>query len=146
MKMKTALIAVLAVAIGGIIFSGYLSYYNIWGPGCSQAIISCGPKPLKIFGLPQCIYGFFMYLIVAILSVVAIIKNNSRSVTKWVMGISIFGLLFAGFLAVYELFFQTSASVGVPACVYGFFLYLLAVIFSGVGLRHKDEIGQPAIQ
>jgi high-affinity Fe2+/Pb2+ permease len=87
-----------------------------------------------------------MYLIVAILSVVAIIKNNSRSVTKWVMGISIFGLLFAGFLAVYELFFQTSASVGVPACVYGFFLYLLAVIFSGVGLRHKDEIGQPAIQ
>ncbi|MFH1207583.1 MAG: vitamin K epoxide reductase family protein [Patescibacteria group bacterium] len=146
MKMRSALVVVLVVAIGGIIFSGYLSYYNLWGPGCSEAIISCGPKPIEIFGLPQCIYGFFMYAIVAVLSVAAMAKNNSRAVTKWILGISIFGLLFAGFLAVYELFFQTAASVGVPACVYGFFLYLLAVIFASVGLRHKDETIQPVAQ
>lgn len=143
MKMKSALIAIMIVAIGGIIFSGYLSYYNLFGPGCHEAIISCGPKPVEIFGLPQCVYGFFMYLTVGALSAVAMAKNNSRAVTKWVLGISVFGSLFAGFLAVYELFFQTAASVGVPACVYGFFLYLLAVIFASAGLRHKEDMAQP---
>lgn len=146
MKSKTALIAIVIVAIGGIIFSGYLTYYNLWGPGCSKAIISCGPKPLKIFGLPQCIYGLFMYTIVAILAIVALARENTRVLMKWILGISIFGALFAGFLAVYELFIQPDASNGLPACVYGFFLYVLAVIFASLSLKHREEVTPPVTQ
>ncbi len=146
MKMKSALIAVVIVAIAGIIFSGYLSYYNLWGPGCSKAIISCGPKPVKIFGIPQCVYGFFMFLITGILAVVAMVRGQSRLVTKWILGVCIFGMAFSGGLSIYELFIQKLAANGLPACVYGFFLYLLAVIFSAVGLRHKDETAQAVTQ
>ncbi|MFA5051693.1 MAG: vitamin K epoxide reductase family protein [Patescibacteria group bacterium] len=146
MKMRTALVSILVIAIGGIIFSGYLSYYNIWGPGCSQAIISCGPNPLEIFGLPQCVYGFFMYLLVSVLAIVALMKQDSRGVMKWILGISIFGSLFAGFLAIYELFIQPDASNGLPSCVYGFFLYLLAVIFASMALRRTEEPAQPITQ
>ena len=71
MRHKTATIIVLIVALGGMIFSGYLSYTNLWGSGCQEALIKCGgAKTVEIFGLPTCVYGFFMFLIEAVLMTV----------------------------------------------------------------------------
>ena len=61
--------------------------------------------------------------------------------------IAIAGLLFSGYLSYAELFGTCEVGcpapgglgtiLGYPACVYGFFMYLLLVIFSGLGLRAK---------
>lgn len=135
MKRKTTLIIVLVLAVAGMIFSGYLSYYTLWGPGCTHAIVSCGTKPIKILGLPQCIYGFFMYTIVALLAIIALAKQELKALLKSILVVSIVGVGFSGFLSVYELFVYDTGISGLPACVYGFFVYVAILIFSIVGLK-----------
>lgn len=66
MQPRAALKAVLVIALGGLTFSGYLSYGELFGTctvGCSAVEASGG-----IFGLPACVYGFFMYLAVTIVA------------------------------------------------------------------------------
>lgn len=144
MKQKTAAIIVLAVAIGGMIFSGYLSYTNLWGSGCQHAFISCGgAKKVLIFGQPTCVYGFFMFTIEAIMAVVALAKKSYRTLLKYMFGLGIFGTLFAGGVALYEIIELDAFTYGFPACVYGFVFYLLIFIFAWLGLRSKAESQPP---
>jgi uncharacterized membrane protein len=62
-----ALKAILVIAIAGMAFSGYLSYGELTsgacpiGGGCSQ-----------LAGIPTCVYGFVMYTIVLIVSVLGL--------------------------------------------------------------------------
>jgi hypothetical protein len=61
--MKRALRIILAVSLFGAAFSGVLTYRELFG----QAAAVC-PSPGAagtVFGYPACVYGFFMYLIVA---------------------------------------------------------------------------------
>jgi hypothetical protein len=51
------------------------------------------------------------------------------------MVIGIAGVLFSGTLAVYELWFQKPTPTTLPACVYGFFLYLGILIVSFLAVR-----------
>ncbi|MCC7522594.1 hypothetical protein IT407_02235 [Candidatus Uhrbacteria bacterium] len=70
---------------------------------------------------------------------------NLRSLLLAILGISIFGALFSGVLTYQELFLSTAASCpapgapgtvfGYPACVYGFFLYLILSLMSGLALK-----------
>ncbi len=53
----------------GILFSGVLSYRELFLGSCNLSFVSCGTKTGPIFGLPACIYGFGMYTIVFIISV-----------------------------------------------------------------------------
>jgi len=63
-----------------------------------------------------------------------------------VLGISLFGLVFSGWLAYGELFETAARScpapgasgtvLGYPACVYGFFMYLVIALVATLGLRH----------
>ncbi len=138
MKRKASLITVLIIALVGVIFSGYLSYYNLFTSGCSEAIVSCGPNPVEIFGQPTCIYGFFMFLIVAVLSVIALIRDSKRPLQKAIFVFGIIGVLFAGIVAVYEIFFQGNEFTELPACAYGFFLYLGLFIVNWLGMSHKN--------
>lgn len=72
---------ILIFAIAGVLFSGYLSYYELFSPaGCSDAIISCGDKGFEIAELPACVYGFFMYLTILILTAWSIINNKSKKI------------------------------------------------------------------
>lgn len=140
MKRKTALIVALVLAIGGMIMSGYLSYYTLWGPGCTETIISCGgPKPILIFGLPTCVYGFFMYLIVAVLAVAAMQRLQMKSLMKTMLAVAIVGVGFSGYLSYYELFIQDIPFTDLPACVYGLVFYILILAFVIIGLRSKSE-------
>jgi hypothetical protein len=140
MQHKTAVVIVLIVALGGVIFSGYLSYTNLWGNGCEHSLISCGgAKAVKIFGQPTCVYGFFMFLIEVVLAIFALTKQNKKPLLKWIFGVGIFGLAFAGVLALYEIIWLNAFVNGIPACLYGFFFYLLIFIFAMVGLRYKGN-------
>lgn len=139
MKPKTTLIIILAIALFGVIFSGYLTYYNLFTSGCTEAIISCGQNPVIILGLPTCVYGLLMYLVVATLSIIALKKENKKPLLKAIMIIGIIGFLFAGSLSYYELFMNNTEFTELPACVYGFIMYTLILIFSTLGLRKKDS-------
>lgn len=77
MPHKKTLQVILVLAIAGVLFSGYLSYYELFSPnGCTDAIVSCGEKGFKIADLPACVYGFVMYLAILILTSWSIIKNK----------------------------------------------------------------------
>jgi len=138
MSKKTALTVIMVVAICGIIFSGYLTYYNLLGPGCHKAIISCGSNPVEILGLPQCVYGLAMYVIVAVLAGLAMRINSRKGLMTSIKVISLIGVLFAASLSYYELFVVETGVSGLPACVYGFFLYL--VIFISAIIYKKEEL------
>jgi len=64
---QLALKTLLCISIAGVLFSGYLSYSEIFKQvcpigGCSTTILS----------LPACVYGLVMYLISLIVAVVGL--------------------------------------------------------------------------
>jgi len=70
MKKQTALKAILLLSIAGILFSGYLSYAEIF-----QKLASFCPSGLcgnQIAGIPVCLYGLAMYLLVFIFSIIGL--------------------------------------------------------------------------
>lgn len=78
MNQKTSLKIILILSIAGLLFSGYLSYYELFVPsGCAEAVVSCGQKNVTIASLPACVYGFFMYLLVFIFSLLGL-KNKTK--------------------------------------------------------------------
>jgi hypothetical protein len=70
-----------------------------------------------------------------------------------ILGVGLFGLAFSGVLSYQEVFARTAIScpapgapgtvLGYPACVYGFFMYLLIVATAATGLfsarRRQDK-------
>jgi uncharacterized membrane protein len=68
MKKETALKIIVVIAIAGMLFSGYLSYTEIFQQTCALG----GSCSTKIFTLPSCVYGFVMYLIVLIISLLGL--------------------------------------------------------------------------
>jgi uncharacterized membrane protein len=67
MKRKTALKTILVLAIAGMLFSGYLSYTELFRGTCAA-----GGGCSNIGGLPTCLYGFMMYLIVFIIAILGV--------------------------------------------------------------------------
>jgi len=68
---------------------------------------------------------------------------NKTNALKAILGISIAGLLFSGYLSYSELFSKTcpfggcSNLLGIPVCIYGFMMYLIVFIISIFGLKSK---------
>ena len=134
------LIFILGFAALGTLLSGYLSYWNYFGPGCSEGplnwLVTCGgPKAVKIFHQPTCIYGFAMFLAVFITALVGLYRDASKKlmVTLTVLGIA--GTAFSGFLSIYEIFFLKIELNALPACVYGLIFYVGILVTSIIGLR-----------
>jgi hypothetical protein len=61
MNQKVVLKIILGLALVGTVFSGSLSYIELTGGACGF-----------ILGLPSCVYGFFMYLILLVLATIAL--------------------------------------------------------------------------
>jgi uncharacterized membrane protein len=61
--MKLALQIILTISIFGAAFSGVLSYQELFGD--AAAVCPAPGAAGTVFGYPACVYGFFMYLIVA---------------------------------------------------------------------------------
>jgi hypothetical protein len=66
MTMKRALQWILGLSSFGTLFSGYLSFKEVFGP----TAMSCPAPgaPGTVFGYPACVYGFFMFLVIALLA------------------------------------------------------------------------------
>jgi uncharacterized membrane protein len=65
MTKQRALQAIMLVAVIGIAFSGVLTYRELFG---SAGKCPSPGAPGTVLGYPACVYGFFMYLIVAVLA------------------------------------------------------------------------------
>ena len=70
---------------------------------------------------------------------------KERTALKAILIISVAGLLFSGYLSYNELMMRVCitgscpALFNLPVCVYGFFMYLLTLIFSIAGLLGKKK-------
>lgn len=68
MKRKVALIVILCISIAGVLFSGYLSYTEIFAGFCGASELGMG-NCTNVFQIPACVYGLVMYLAVLIISI-----------------------------------------------------------------------------
>ena len=77
MSMRHALQTILAISLAGLVFSGVLSYRELFGgaPACSTAAGGTG----LLLGIPTCVYGFVMYALVAVVSSLGLLGERRRS-------------------------------------------------------------------
>ncbi len=67
MDRKCCLQGILALSVFGMLFSGYLSYTELFGT-CTLGCSASG----GIFGLPACVYGLVMYAVITVLAWLAL--------------------------------------------------------------------------
>jgi len=75
MKKETALKIILVISIAGMLFSGYLSYTELFSGYCGSVELGMGSCS-SVFQIPACVYGFVMYLIVFIVSLMGLKRKN----------------------------------------------------------------------
>ena len=66
MESKTALKTILVISVLGILFSGYLSYFEL----AKQVCVFGGCT--SVAGVPACFYGFVMYSIIFVISLLGL--------------------------------------------------------------------------
>lgn len=77
MTARRALTIILAISLFGIAFSGFLSYQEMFG----RTTASCPAPgaPGTVLGYPACVYGFFMYLVLAFFAVAGLDAERRRA-------------------------------------------------------------------
>jgi len=60
---------IMLFSVFGMLFSGYLSFGELF-PGAPSGF-ACATTSTKIFGLPTCVYGLFMYMVTGVLAYLA---------------------------------------------------------------------------
>jgi uncharacterized membrane protein len=114
---------VAALGVGGTLFAGYLTSYKAITGTCAL-----GEGCPIVFGLPACVYGFVMFLIITLCAARALLMGEKSWSAKAVLGVSAVGICFAGFLSATEIA-QWLASgrsyvMVLPSCVYGLVFYV----------------------
>ena len=74
LKERDALKIVLVVGIAGLLFSGYLSYKELFAGGCDAGCTVLAPQSL--LGIPVCVYGFVMYLTIVVVTSLGLTKKK----------------------------------------------------------------------
>ena len=69
MEKQTALKTILIISVAGLLFSGYLSFGELFQNTCPVGGCS------ELGGVPVCVFGFVMYLVVFVVSWLGIRKN-----------------------------------------------------------------------
>ena len=74
MTERTALKVVFGISLFGACFSGVLTWRELFG----ASAMSCPSPgaPGTVFGYPACVYGFFMYLVLAVISGLALFARR----------------------------------------------------------------------
>ncbi len=73
--MKRALQITLLIGIAGLVFSGVLTYRELFA---SAAKCPAPGAPGTVLGYPACVYGFFMYLAITAVAIAGL-RAGSRS-------------------------------------------------------------------
>jgi uncharacterized membrane protein len=85
--MKRALQIILGISLFGVAFSGVLTYQEIFGQ--TAAVCPAPGAAGTVFGYPACVYGFFMYLIVAGTSAAGLVAARRSRLRKDGLGASV---------------------------------------------------------
>jgi hypothetical protein len=78
MNKQFALKLIAFISFGGILFSGYLSYNELFAGGCSSAVISCGTTAVSIASIPVCVYGLAMYVFIFLISITGFFTKDPK--------------------------------------------------------------------
>jgi uncharacterized membrane protein len=138
MKRDRRLAAILVLAVLGVAFSTYLTYYTF-----SSGQSAC---ELRILGLPSCFYGLLVYLFIAVPGLSVMLANrNVRSGALF--SLSLIGIVFSASLTAYIFSLGESCVnlniFGAPPCVLGLIMYTL-VLLIGLDLFLKSGQTKPA--
>ena len=68
MHKQTALKIIFLLAVAGMLFSGYLSYGELFAKECYATQLGMG-QCTNVFSIPACVYGFVMYLVVFVIAI-----------------------------------------------------------------------------
>jgi len=138
-KKKKLQRSIFVLSIAGLLFSGYLSGIKFFSGTCSF-----NETCPYVLGYPACYYGFFMFLVLFGSSLLMILKKYKENILhKTIWGVSLAGILFAGFLSIQELFFSScpeggcNYGLGLPTCAYGFVVYVTIFVLSSIILCSK---------
>jgi len=71
MKPTLALKIILGISVAGMLFSGYLSYTELFAGYCGASQLGMG-SCTNVFHIPACVYGFVMYLLVFVITLLGL--------------------------------------------------------------------------
>jgi hypothetical protein len=81
MSLRRAVQIILGISTFGLIFSGVLSYHEVFGRMAGGTCPAPG-APGTVFGYPACVYGFFMYLAIVGFSAAGLASTRRKSVER----------------------------------------------------------------
>lgn len=124
-----------ALALAGTLFAGYLSGFKLATGQCALN----EPCPLFL-GYPACWYGFGLFILMFIISAIAIAgKISSRKAILSISVISVIGIIFAGSFVWSDvtIWIQSGQKYALilPSCVYGLIFYIAIFWISFIELR-----------
>lgn len=131
MPKKTYAVAAVILTLAGVLFSGYLSGTKLLTGTCAFN------EPCPYFlGYPACWYGFAMFLVMFIASLLAWLYIKNFSAARKINAIvSFLGILFAGRFVWLEIarWMQVgnpNYALKFPTCVYGLIFYVIIFAIS----------------
>ena len=123
----------------GTLFSGYLTVAKFFTDSC---VLSEGC--LYIFGYPTCLYGFIIFLVLLVSSIMMMLGTKSGAPRRLLFYVSIIGVLFSLYSIVQEMFLREAPASGytllLPSCAYGFVMYLIVLVCSYKILFRKEAV------
>jgi len=75
--VRRALFIILGISLFGVAFSGTLTYREVFVQ--TAAVCPSPGRPGTVLGYPACVYGFFMYLILAGTALAGLVAGRSES-------------------------------------------------------------------
>lgn len=82
--MKRSLQIILAIAVVGLAFSGFLTSRELFASGPAETCPAVG-QPGTILGYPPCVYGFVMYLGIVLVAAGGLLagrRNRKRETAR----------------------------------------------------------------
>lgn len=124
MKNKFFNFFFLIASLGGVLFSGYISYVKFFSKICAF-----GETCPLFLGAPACYFGFGLFLTIFILSIVLITgKGSFKILSRLLYLVSLIGSLFSGYFALEEIPLLRSNGFSayvfsLPTCILGFLFF-----------------------
>jgi hypothetical protein len=116
------------ISLIGALFSGYLTIGQLINGVCPIG----GGCPF-LGGYPVCIYGFIMFIILFLTSLISYFKKDDVVDKRVLKFVSLFGVLFSLYFSIKEIFFTSYPAnyhwpLLLPTCVYGLVMYALIFV------------------
>lgn len=129
--MKRFIIALFVLTLAGLLFSSYLSAVKLFSGTCAL-----GESCPYFLGYPACFYGFAMYLVMFIVTLLAFFRQTApRTAFKTDGVVALLGIVFAGSFVIQEIAAaEITGTLGLTTCAYGLIFYVAIFITTLVAL------------